>query len=88
MPALMTKPSYKIIETETTGEVHIKINSQYNHINAAKVVVADNITARLFGTVSELLIVGKGARIYFHGTVTGKIENEEGELFILSLIHI
>ena len=81
MSALMTKPTYKIVETETKGEVHIEVSSQYNNINADKVVVDENITVRLFGTVNELF-VKKGARIYFHGTVTGKIENEEGELFL------
>jgi len=78
----MVKREYKIIETETKGEVHINTNSQYNNINARKVTVAENVTARLFGNVSQLLVLKKGSRIFFHGTITGRVKNEEGELFV------
>jgi len=74
-------PNYKIIETETTGEVYIKTNSQYNNIRANKVVVAENIKVRLFGTVKELLVIKKGAQVYLHGKITGKLDNQ-GELYI------
>lgn len=67
---------YKIIETETGGEVHVKINSQYNNINAEKVIVYENIKARFFGTISELIIVKTGAEVQIHGTINGKIENQ------------
>lgn len=72
---------YKVIETETKGEVHIKINSQYNNIRADKVIVAENIKVRLFGTINELLHIKKDAEVYVHGTIKGKIVND-GKLHI------
>jgi hypothetical protein len=72
----------KTIESEITGEVFIKINSQYNNINANKVIVAENVIVRLFGNIHELLIIKKGAEVHLHGKMKGKIENEGGKLFI------
>lgn len=75
---LMTE--HKIIAAETTGEIHIKISSQYNNLNATVVIVEEKITARLFGTISDLLIIKKGAIVYLHGAIKGKIENRGGKL--------
>lgn len=66
----------KIIDAETKGEVLIKIDSQYNNIKADKVIVAENIKARLFGTIKDLLVIKKGAKVILHGTIKGKIENQ------------
>jgi len=71
--------AFKIIGTETKGEVYIKVNSQYNNINADKVIVAEHVSARLFGTINEL-VIKKGGQVWLHGTIKGKIEND-GKLF-------
>ncbi|HXB41442.1 MAG TPA: hypothetical protein VNZ49_12925 [Bacteroidia bacterium] len=73
---------YKIIEAEAREEVHIKVNSQYNNLNADVVIVEERITARLFGTISELLVVKKDAVVYIHGTIKGKTENQGGKIHV------
>lgn len=81
METLLMKPEYKILEHEVTGDVRITESSQYNNINANNVIVADGITVRLFGTVRGKMIIGKEARVYFHGSIPGLVENQGGELF-------
>jgi hypothetical protein len=73
-------PIYTIIEKEVNGDVEISENSQFNNICADTVIVHENITARLFGTVKHKLIIKKGGRVYLHGNVVGTIENDGGEL--------
>ena len=75
-------PNYKIINTETKGEIHIKENSQYNNLKADRITVAENVSVRLFGTINEVLVIRKGATVYLHGTINGKTENQGGEIFI------
>ena len=78
----MSKTELRIIDREVVGELVITHDSQYNNLKADIVIVKENVTARLFGTVSKQLMIKKGARVYFHGSVAGKIENEGGELLI------
>lgn len=66
---------FVIIETETKGEVYIEVDSQYNNLNADKVFVAENVRARIFGTIHELLVIKKGAVVQLHGTLKGYLEN-------------
>jgi hypothetical protein len=73
---------FKIVQTETSREVWIRENSQFNNIEADQVIVDSNVTARLFGTISKLVILKKGARLYLHGLIKGHIRNEGGEVFI------
>jgi hypothetical protein len=72
----------KIIEEETVGIVYITENTQHNRINADLVVVAEGIKARLFGSVNQLIVLKKDCRVFVHGAVHGKIENQGGRLFI------
>jgi hypothetical protein len=51
-----------------------------NNLNADSVTVAEGITVRLFGAVHKKLVIGKNARVYFHGSLLGDIENKGGEL--------
>jgi hypothetical protein len=76
----------KIISDKTSGIVSIKENCQFNNICADKVTVARNITARLYGTVNEI-VLKKGSTIYLHGKVSGKVYNEGGEIYIFSKGH-
>ncbi|HWY10321.1 MAG TPA: hypothetical protein VN026_03295 [Bacteroidia bacterium] len=71
----------RIIDEEAIGVIKIKENSQFNKIKAEKVVVDENTTARLFGSV-KTLVLKKGAKLFLHGVISGKIENKGGELFI------
>jgi hypothetical protein len=73
---------FKIIDTEVKGSLRVLMNSQYNRVNATSVTIAENVTVRLFGVVKRKLIIKKGARVYLHGTVLGKVENSGGELHI------
>jgi hypothetical protein len=71
---------FKIIEAEVKGDIYIEINSQYNNVKADKVIVAESIQARLYGTVNTL-VIKLGAKVTLHGSVNGKTVNE-GELTI------
>ncbi|MGZ3862234.1 MAG: hypothetical protein ACXVPN_11970 [Bacteroidia bacterium] len=74
--------AYKTIETEIKGDIHIEEHSQYNSIEAGRVIVNENVTARLFGTINDSIIIKKNATVFFHGKIKGKILNEGGKLHI------
>ncbi|MGZ3919327.1 MAG: hypothetical protein ACXVC7_03500 [Bacteroidia bacterium] len=74
--------NFKVVDAETKGEVTITIDTQYNNIKATKVIITEDVTARLYGDIMEKLILKKGARLYLHGTILGEIENEGGELYL------
>jgi hypothetical protein len=75
---------YKIIDKEIRGNIFIIRNSQYNKLNALNVTVSPDIQARLYGVIKGKLIINKGARVYLHGSLTGKLENLGGEIHIFS----
>ena len=70
-----------IIEEEVNGDVYVARSSQYNNLNAERVILGENIMVRLFGVVRNKLVIGKGTRVYFHGTIAGIVENLGGELY-------
>ena len=74
--------SFRVVDAETKGEVTITRDTQYNNINASKVLIEEEVTARLYGTVTEKVILKKGSRLYLHGAILGEIENEGGELYL------
>jgi hypothetical protein len=71
----------KIISNETYGFVRIRENSQFNNIKAERVVVEENVTARLFGKVNDV-VLNRGSKLFFHGTILGNVKNKGGELMI------
>lgn len=73
--------SLKVINEEVIGLVKIKENSQFNKLKAEKVVIDENITARIFGTANTI-VLKKGAKLFFHGVILGGIKNNGGEIFI------
>jgi len=77
--------NYKIISTLTARQVEVSENTQFNHIEAACVIVMDGVRARLYGTVTELLVIKKDAKVFVHGAVTGKIQDEGGRLYIFDV---
>jgi len=77
------KQQLKIIHDEMVGVVKVKEDSQLNKIAAEKVIIDENVTARLFGSV-KTIILKKGAKLFFHGIVYGDIKNNGGEIFIFS----
>lgn len=70
----------KVIDNEVASVVQIHENCQYNHIEAEKVIVDEYVTARLFGRVKDV-VVKKGAKLFLHGIVYGKIQNK-GEIVL------
>ena len=72
---------FKIIHEEAVGVIKIKEDCQFNRIRAEKVVVHENITARLFGTV-KTIVLKKGAKIFFHGIISGAVKNNGGEIYV------
>jgi hypothetical protein len=75
----MTLYNFKVITTPVSGEVHIKENSQFNKLEADTVVVNENITARLYGSVKKTLVLKPGSVVVLHGRLHGSIKNEGGE---------
>ncbi len=73
--------SFKIIDEEAVGVIKIKEDCQFNKIKAEKVVVGENITARLFGS-AKTIVVKKGAKIFFHGEISGTVKNNGGEIYV------
>lgn len=73
--------SFKIINEEAVGVIKINEDCQFNKIRAEKVVVNENITARLFGTV-KTIVLKRGAKLFLHGAISGTIKNNGGEIYI------
>ncbi len=72
---------FKIITEEAIGVIKIKEDCQFNRVRAEKVVVSENITARLFGTV-KTIVLKKGAKLFLHGVILGSIKNKGGEIYV------
>lgn len=73
----------KIISDETHGVIIIRENSQFNNINAEKVIIDENITARLFGSIKNI-VLEKGSKLFLHGVISGTVKNKGGEIQIFS----
>jgi len=73
--------NFKIIPEHVTGNVTVSEHSQFNSISAGNVEIACSVKGRFFGTIKNLK-VNEGARVWIHGSVTGKIENNGGRVFI------
>ncbi len=78
----MGSGSIKIIYKEVTGNVFINVSSQYNNIHADNVTISKNVTARLYGSIKEKVILKKGSILFLHGVIKGKVDNEGGEIYI------
>jgi hypothetical protein len=74
--------NFKIIETPVTGNIEITVDTQINHLDADTVIVAENVKARLYGTIHTKLILRKDSSVVLHGTIYGDLHNEGGELNI------
>jgi hypothetical protein len=71
----------KIISEEARGIIKINENCQFNKVRAEKVVVNENITARLFGSV-KTIVLKKGAKLFLHGVISGTVKNNGGEIYV------
>lgn len=77
----VTMEHFKIISDETFGYVRIRENSQFNNIQAERVIIEANVTARLFGRVNDV-VLNRGSKLFFHGSIVGNVKNKGGELMI------
>ena len=75
---------FKIIIKETTGNIYVRENTQYNNIQAENVTVFENVIVRLFGVVKGLLTLKAGSSVYLHGSLYGSVKNEGGEIHIFN----
>ena len=73
---------FKIVSVKTVGNITISANTQFNNIQADKVTVSENTTARLYGTIKDSLVLKKNSKVYLHGTIKGEVVNEGGELIL------
>ena len=71
----------KLITDEIKGLITITENSQYNNVKADKVILSENVKARLFGQVTEV-ILNPGSLLYVHGSITGNVDNNGGTIHI------
>lgn len=74
---------YKVFSSPVTGEIKITENSQYNEIQAEKVIVSPKVTARLYGNVKDITLQ-KDSLLYMHGRILGNVINEGGEIHIFA----
>jgi hypothetical protein len=72
----------EIISKQVTGDVAVISDTQYNNFNAENVIVEENILARFYGVIKKDLQLKKGAIVYLHGKLTGKLINEGGTLYV------
>lgn len=72
----------KIVSEQITGEVSVKVDTQYNNFIGENVIVAENILARFYGVIMKDLVLKKGAIVYLHGKLHGKLINEGGTLYV------
>jgi hypothetical protein len=72
----------KIVNKIEAGEINITEDTQINAGKANKVLVASNVTARFFGTITEEIILEAGSKVYLHGSLLGTITNKGGEIII------
>jgi hypothetical protein len=72
---------FKIVSGHVTGSITVIEHSQFNSISAKNVEVKKSVKARFFGNIVNLT-VHEGARAWIHGSVSGKIENKGGRVFI------
>jgi len=75
--------TFKIIPEETYGFVRIQEDSQFNNIKAERVIIGENVTARLFGSVNDI-VLNRGSRLFFHGKIMGNVKNKGGEILIFN----
>jgi hypothetical protein len=76
---------FETVNELTTGIIVIANNIQYNNIEAEKVVIEENVTARLFGKITNKLILKQGSTLYLHGSIHGNVENKGGVLNIYNV---
>lgn len=69
-----------IIGKETTGDVIVEKDTQYNILMAENVTVSPNTTVRLYGIIKKNLILKPGSTAHLHGMIMGKLINEGGVL--------
>jgi hypothetical protein len=74
----------RIIQEEAVGIIKVKENCQFNKVKADKVIVSENITVRLFGTVNTI-VLKKGATLFLHGIILGSVENKGGEVHVFKI---
>ncbi len=72
----------KIVSEQITGEVSVKVDTQYNNFIGENVTVDENVLARFYGVIQVSLILKKGAIAYLHGKLIGKLINEGGTLYV------
>lgn len=75
---------FKTISKETTGDVVVKENTQFNNIVANNAIIEKYVTARFYGSVRGLLTLKQGSKLYLHGTLYGSVQNEGGEVHIFN----
>lgn len=73
--------SLKLVTEDITGDITIAENSQYNNIQAEKVVLSHNVTARLYGTVVDIVLF-EGSVLNLHGAITGTVQNFGGKMTV------
>jgi hypothetical protein len=72
----------KIVSRLEGSEINITEDTQINTLRANKVLIGTNVTARVFGVVTEQIILEPGSKVYLHGRMLGSIINKGGEIII------
>ena len=71
----------KIVRLKLTSDLIIAVDTQYNDVTSKNVTVQKNVMTRIYGIISEKLIVKEGATVYLHGPLPEQIINEGGVVY-------
>jgi hypothetical protein len=72
-------PHFKVIQELTKGNITVTTDTQYNNLDADKVVVEENVSVRIYGKV-KTLVLKKNSEVIIHGIIHGDVQNEGGEI--------
>ena len=72
----------KTIAKKITGNLIVSENTTYHHIFVESVTVESGVTARLYGSVSNEIIVKEDAVAYLHGNLLGTVVNLGGTVYV------
>jgi len=74
----------KTVSKQVTGDLSVNEDSQYNNIIAENVIVSENTLTRFYGLIKQSLHLKKGAIVYLHGKLNGKLINDGGTLYVFT----
>lgn len=71
----------KTIIEKVSGSLIVCEDTTYHYLSAVEVTIRENVVTRIFGVISDKLVVEKNAIVYLHGRCDGEIINNGGVVY-------